>query len=273
MKKLLLFLSFSFLCLLGVSAVAAGLQPLDDARLAAVTGREGVAIDFDYGMNAFKEDVGTHKRGDPLTGPMLDPTDPALATGTYLTNGCQQVSNAPNPCSMAIATNNRPGMWVMLKDMYATMKVNNLWLDAGRVTGDTNGPGGTWQLSLPGNKALNYPTYSLSNANYDETRFYDLSQPSGSRCLIAGKSEGNCNMQGLPALTMQYDPDNLTYAGVDADVTWHLYVGRVAVQYDNGSTPAFMTDQTGSFMSYQISDFNQNEAKIHYGGRVMMFGF
>lgn len=274
MNKLLQVCAGSLLAL-STSAMAAGLAPLDDTQLASVTGREGVAMDFDYGLNAFKEDttIGstTYKRGDPLTRALLEDnsslSDPTATTTGW--NGCARISATdPNACSMAISTNNRPGMWLTLKDMWAVLKMHNFWIDGGRVTES----GGTYTLTLPGSKTFTSPI-TLSNANADETRFYDAS----GNCLLNGKTAGGtgstgCNMAGLPLLVMQYDP--LNAANNKADVTWHLHIGRIAIQGDNGSAaPAYMRDDAGSFMTYVVQDFNQNEAKIHYGGRVLMFGF
>lgn len=261
-----------WLVLLAAGVQAAGLVPLDDNKLASVTGREGVALDFDYGMNAFKEDttIGgtTYKRGDPLTRALLEDdsslTDPAATQ--YGWNGCAFIAaNVPNACSLAVGTNNRPGMWVILKDMWAVLKMHNFWIDGGRVSNCT---GTSCDLDLLGSKTFT-STITMSNANADETRFYDAS----GNCLLAGKSNGSCNMSGLPGLVMQYDP--LNAANNKPDVTWHLHIGRIAMQgNDSGTgTPAYMKDQPGSFMSYQVTDFHQNEAKIHYGGRVMLFGF
>jgi len=262
--------------LLAAGAHAASLQPLDDAQLSNVSGREGVSLDFDYGLNAFKEDTTyngeNYKRGDPLPRSLLEDnpglSDPAATV--YGWNGCARIgANEANACSMAIGTNNRPGMWVILKDMWAVLKMHNFWIDSGRVGACTGtGANATCALNLPGSSTYT-GTFAMSNANADETRFYDAT----GNCLLGGKTNGNCNMSGLPALVMQYDP--LNAANDKADVTWHLHIGRIAMQgnENNTGTPAYMVDQPGSFMSYQVSDFNQNEAKLHYGGRVLMFGF
>ncbi len=295
------------------TASAASLEPLNDSQLANITGREGVALDFDYGLNAYKDTIGTytdangthkvrissdgyimngtvvttekfsnksnatilHHRGDPLPINMIDPTANVTSPNTYFVNynpakgGCQRVVAGSNPCSLAVATNNRPGMWLILKDMSAVLRMNNLWLDGGTVTEDGSG---NVTLTLAGRDPD--VTHTLSNNHPDPTRFFDAA----GNCLLAVNAATNgCFVDDLPVLTMQYDPNNLSYRGVDADVTWHLYIGRIAMQGNNNPSfntkPAFMTDQAGSFMSYQVSDFNQNEAKIHYGGRVMMFGF
>lgn len=257
------------------AAWSAGLAPLDDVQMAGVSGREGVALDFDYGMNVFKVDTTyggkNYKRGDPLPRALLEDnaslTDPTATI--FGRNGCVTLgAGVPGDCTLAIATNNRPGLWVILKDMWAILKMHDFWVDGGKVSVVS----GQYKLTLPGSSTFTTP-FDLSNANADETRFYESSKPVGSRCLLAGKTEGSCNMSGLPLLVMQYDP--LNKANNKPDVTWHLHIGRVAMQgkTDNSGTPAYMLDQPGSFMSYQVSDFNHNEANIHYGGRVLMFGF
>lgn len=201
-------------------AQAAGLMPLDEEEMAQVVGREGVALDFEYGMNA---------------GPDSRP----LASLDY----CQGTGNL---CNLAVTLNNRPDMWVMLKDMYGMMRINTIWLDGGET-----------------NDAL-----SVSNSHADPTRFYDQAD----NCLIKpGQTGAGCNAADLPALVIQYPGSNNHF---EVDVEWHLYIGRATVQHGPESyLPAH--DAPGSFMSYQITDMRggQLEAHFDYDGRVLMFGF
>lgn len=211
------------------------LEPLADAELSQVVGREGVALDFEYRMNADDE-------GNPLAS----------------LNKCQgSVGNGANPCSLAITVNNREGMWVMLKDMYGVQKINSIWLDGGSFEGS----GDNLTLEYAGK------TLPLSNKHPDTTRFL----ASEGHCLLPGKDPSNCLADGLLGMVIQYEGSHTEF---EEDVTWHLHIGRATVQFQEPGQPEpYLQDKPGSFLSYQIRDFHQNEAKIDYDGRVIMFGF
>lgn len=228
-------------------ASASGLTPLDDDQLSVVTGREGVAMDFVYAMNAYHEDSAGYTAGDPIT-------DTNHLTGDPLAS-LENCDGLMNPCSLGITVNNRPGMWVMLKDLYGIQKINNFWLN-GRET-----------------QAVS----TVGSSVADENRFKD----NGSCMLPGGNSRTPClpDSPSLPSLAMSYGPaipggDDLDT--FEVDVEWHLYIGRVTVQYDdptNGLAYLPANDQPGSFMSYQITDMHQKAAKFDYDGRVVMFGW
>ena len=213
-----------------------GLTPLDDGQLSGITGREGVALDFTYTMNAYYEDGPGYAAGDPLS---------SLAN-------CEGLHN---PCSLGIAVNNRDGMWIMLKDLYGIQKIRNFWLD-GMETANVGTVAGV----------------------ADERRFMD-----GANCVLPGGGSRTPCLPGspsMPALAMQYGPHGDSSDGgfdtFEADVEWHLHIGRVTVQYDdpvNGLAYLPANDQAGSFMTYQITDMHQNAAKFDYDGRVVMFGW
>lgn len=205
---------------ISATAHAQTLVPLDEDEMALVVGREGVALDFEYGMNA---------------GPDSQP----LAS----LDNCQGQGNL---CNLAITLNNRPDMWVMLKDMYGMMRLNTMWLDGGET-----------------DSAL-----ANSNAHADPTRFHDQA----GNCLIKpGATGAACNANNLPALLIQYPGSDSVF---EVDVEWHLYIGRATVQHGPDSFLP-VNDAPGSFMSYQITDMRggQREAHFDYDGRVLMFGW
>lgn len=214
------------------------LKPLDDTELAAISGREGVAMDFTYAMNAYETDKNGHSAGDPLS-------------------SLGDCSGQHNPCSLGITVNNRPGLWVMLKDLYGIQKINNFWLN-GRETRDVNG------------------VASLADPN----RFIEM-EGGTETCQLPGRDTSNClasspNSPSLPSLAMQYGPASGDgFDTFEVDVEWHLYIGRVNVQYDDNNSPAYLpaNDKPGSFMSYQITDMHQNAAKFDYDGSVVMYGW
>lgn len=220
------------------TGMAIELVPLADEELAEVRGREGVALDFEYRYNADTD-------GNPLAS----------------MGGCEGApsENEADPCSMAITVNNREGMWVMLKDMYGVQKINSIWLDGG---GFVEGEGGELLLEYAGK------SHALSNNHPDPERFQDAD----GNCLLPGKSGSDCLADGLLGLVIQYPGEHDEF---EEDVTWHLHIGRATVQFQdpNTDTPPYLQDKAGSFLTYQIRDFHQNEAMIDYDGRVIMFGF
>lgn len=223
-----------FPLLLG-TAFAMELEPLEDEELASVIGREGVSLDFEYRYNADGE-------GNPLAS----------------LNNCEAVTDGANPCSMAITVNNREGMWVMLKDMYGIQKINSMWLDGGGFVKD----GDDLLLKYAGS------SHVLSNNHPDPERFKDANGD----CLI--RDDGPCLADGLLGLVLQYEEGE--HDTFEENVTWHLHIGRATVQFQDETTPdvkPYMQDNPGSFLTYQIRDFHQNEAMIDYDGRVIMFGF
>lgn len=213
-----------------------GLIPLDDIQLSGVTGREGVALDFVYTMNAHYEDGPGYAAGDPLAS----------------LNDC---SGLYNPCSLGITVNNREGMWVMLKDMYGIQKINNFWLDGMETAnvGTVVGVADESRFMDGGNCVL---------------------PGGGSRtpCLPGSPSMPALAMQYGP----HADSSDGGFDTFETDVEWHLHIGRVTVQYDdpvNGLAYLPANDKPGSFMSYQITDMHQTAAKFDYDGRVVMFGW
>ncbi|MCG8671529.1 MAG: hypothetical protein MI867_19140, partial [Pseudomonadales bacterium] len=196
---------FSLLSLLAVQtpAKASGLIALNDTQLSGVTGQEGVAMDFVYAMNAYYDDSATYTPGASITDANHLEGDPLSSL-----DNCDGLMN---PCSLGITVNNRPGMWVMLKDMYGIQKINNFWLD-GRETEDVSTVAG------------------LADMN----RFIE-GEGGAAQCVLPGRTVSNClpDTPSLPSLSMRYGPGGSDeYETFEADVEWHLFIGRVAVQYD-----------------------------------------
>lgn len=93
-------------------AAAEGLQSLDDADLADVSGQAGIAIDLQLQLNS-------DANGNPLA---------SLSSCTGI----------GNPCRMAFQFHNRGsggGEWMVWKDLFGILKINSLWLDAGQTSG------------------------------------------------------------------------------------------------------------------------------------------
>lgn len=206
------------LAMLSMPLMAGELRALDDNELSDVTGQEGIALDVELRIN-------TDASGAPLAS----------------LNDCSGVGN---PCTLAVQFNNRlggGGEWLVLKDTYGLLRVNNLWLDAGE-------------------------TPLLSSLYPNPRRF--LSQD-GSSCLTGQGSAPNCTANGLPALTMTFPG---TVGVFETDVDWSLNIGRMAVQYGaEGFLPG--NDNNRSFVGIRIDDRIHDHARIDIDGSVSLIGF
>lgn len=204
--------------MLSTPLVAGELRALDDSELSDVTGQEGIALDVELRIN-------TDASGAPLAS----------------LNDCSGVGN---PCTLAVQFNNRlggGGEWLVLKDTYGLLRINNLWLDAGE-------------------------TPLLSSLYPNPRRF--LSQD-GSTCLTGQGSAPNCTANGLPALTMTFPGS----AGVfETDVNLSLNIGRMAVQY-GAEVLLPGNDNNRSFVGIRIDDLIHDSARIDIDGSVSLIGF
>lgn len=206
------------LAMLSAPLLASELLALDDSELSGVTGQEGIALDVELRIN-------TDASGAPLAS----------------LNDCSGVGN---PCTLAVQFNNRlggGGEWLVLKDTYGLLRINNLWLDAGE-------------------------TPLLSSLYPNPRRF--LNQD-GSACLTGQGSAPNCTANGLPALTMTFPG---TVGVFETDVNWSLNIGRMAVQYGaEGFLPG--NDNNRSFVGIRIDDRIYDNARIDIDGSVSLIGF
>ena len=96
-----LLMAFSPLC------VADGLHALDDSDLAGETAQSGIAMDLILQVNA-------DTSGNPLV---------SMGSCTGLNNGCRMAFQFHNRSSGG-------GEWVVWKDFFGVLKMNNVWLDA-----------------------------------------------------------------------------------------------------------------------------------------------
>lgn len=210
---------FFIVGLLGLSltALADLSKPLSDQDLSEVSGQSGIALDLELRVNA-------DESGSPLSS----------------LNSC---TGAGNPCLLAVQFNNRDsggGEWLVLKDYYGFMKLNNFYLDS--------------------------DTMPLVDGNYaNPSRFYN---EDGTACLSGG-TYPNCNVNGSAAMKMSFPGFSNVF---EDDIEWHLNIGRVAVQYGaNGFLAA--NDNNKSFLGVRISDMSQTMARIDVDGSISLLGF
>jgi len=196
--------------LLSASAAAFSMEPMEDEQLAMVLGQEGVQLTLRLRNNVAEN-------GSPI--------------------GC---SGFLNPCRMGIEFSGREGIWLMLKDYYGVLAINDIRLD-----GDV----------LP----------SVNTGYQDSSRF--TSTAGG--CLIAG-----CDPRGLQAVRITYPFSK--GVGEYNDFTLLMNVGRTALEFDNGATPGYMRDAaSGSVLGFRMADSSALNApsRARFDGAAYVFGF
>lgn len=214
-------IKFFVLLVLPLNVWATGLQPMDEEALGNVTGQEGIALDLELRQNA-------DANGNPLAS--LD-----------------DCSGVGNPCLMAVQFNNRTdlgGEWLMIKDFYGVIRMNDLWLDGA----DT--PSSASPYSNP-----------------------EIFRNGAGTCLL--NSQPGCIPNNVPALMMHFPGDYDTF---EEDIEIFLNIGRMSVQYGaNGFLPA--SDDDKSFLSLRISDLRTSSgvpnppAVIDIDGGIKLIGF
>lgn len=213
-----------------------GLQPLDDEALGGVVGQSGIAADLELTVNA-------------------DSNGNALST----LNCGGAVADPTNLCRLAFQFHNRSsagGEWIVWKNFFGVLKVNNLWINADQSPGT-----GTLAGASP------YPDAVANN------RFMDAA---GTTCLLDGSANTTgCHLatQGKPMLALSFNEGN------PAGLELFLHLGEVAVEYgatgylnDNISKPALglvIGDTRGTDLAVPQA----RAAEIQIGGTMGLYGF
>lgn len=226
MKVLLLSTCLWFFC---APTFAVGLQSLDDAAMGEVTGQAGIAVDLELRIN-------TDDNFSPLSN--LD----------Y----CHGLAN---DCRMAFQFHNRNsggGEWIVWKDFYATLKINDLWIDAGQTRTTASG----FQDDVANNRFISGTT--------------------GDCLLDSGLSAANCyqGALGMPMLSLTFNQPMELF----------LNLGAVAVEYGE---QGYLLDAQSAALGLRIADTgtdgtvidnglshgNIHPATIKIGGSMGMYGF
>lgn len=195
-----------------VSVQVKSMEPLDDQILAKISGAEGVQLT-----------LGLRKNVDSSGNPM----------------GC---SGILNPCRMGIEFSGREGIWLMLKDYYGMLGINDIRLEGAQL-----------------------PT---SNTGYqDGSRFIG----GDGNCLIA-----DCDPRSLQAVKVTY-PFNKG-VGDYFDFTLLMNIGRTALEFDDSGsgTPGYMRDvAAGSVLGFRMADSSVLNApsRSRFDGTAYVFGF
>lgn len=194
---------------------AESLRPLDDGEMASIAGQAGQGVQLTLMLRNNVDDA-----GNPM--------------------GC--TSGGLNPCRMGFEFSARDGIWLMLKDYYGELQINDLRID---------------NATLPGS----------NTSHFDASRFLSVQ----GNCLIS-----SCNPAGLLSLRTWY-PFNKT-VGVYNDLNLFTNIGRVALEYDDtvNNIPGYMQDAaSGSVLGFRATDSQalNAPANMRFEGEAYVFGF
>lgn len=224
-----LFLSL-FLCMSPVWAD--GLESLDDNSLASVSGA-GNGIAFDIVMQFNTDSGGT---------PLGNATQSSNCQGN--TTGC--------PFLLALQVENRAGSWLVLKDLYGLMKINNLNLDA-------------------------YVNPTANTSYWNKNRYASAPFQASLSCI---SDIASCNPAGMASFMLSFNNAAVNYNNVQL----YLNIGRMALEFDKNVAGAcasvndttncgYVQDNGGSFAGVLVSDVSQKPAQISVQGQVRVYGF
>lgn len=193
------------------------LEPVGDDELAAITGAEGMQLSLRLRNNIDAS------------------SSPINCTGNL------------NGCRMGLEFSGREGIWLMLKDYYGALEINDIRLD-GDVLPDT----------------------ATSYADPDRFRALTDGDADGQGdCLLDG-----CTPSGLQAVRVSYPASKAP--GEYNDLNLLMNIGRTALEFDDGATPGYMRDAAdGSVLGFRMADSAALNApsRSKFMGDAHVFGF
>ena len=229
--------------LMALSPVFA-MQPLDDTDMAAINGREGVALALELRVNMTED-------GRPL-GVNGAPSEYGVSC-----------SGLNNPCRWALSFANRENVWLIFNGWSVAAKVNDILLDVVPEMTLANVPG--LNISMADDRAATH------------NRFFDVS---GECMLSSCTSVGDipAAIQGMPAmrlstpsLSLSYDPNTNTSDGfTNTEIALNLE-GLAAITAVDG----YAASVPGTFLGAQIGDVEagNNFTGWAFQGEVYVFGY
>lgn len=153
--------------------------------------------------------------------------------------GC--VPGTLNPCRLGLEFTDREGKWLMLKEFYGTIAIEDMRLQGG--------------------------TLSTANSSWRDTARFEASNGT---CLLSA-----CNPNGLTAIMLTYP--SAKGAGEYNDMSTFLNIGRMALEFDvDASTPGYMlNNNSGSALAVRMSDSGavNGAAQMRFEGTAMIYGF
>ncbi len=233
--------------------VSADMIPIDDGQLQAITGQSGVSLGLELDINVqdSNDDGLVDLNGQDFL-PIAD-----CGTGDF-------TSGTAGSCRLALNFANRSNEWLVLKDFYGSLRIDNLYLDGGYLSDAGNSP-----------------------SSYDPKKFL---ASDGTTCLV-DPSGNDCGANGAPpayfddlaaivvSMPGVYDGTQFTPASYDSStglssgydsLVMGLTIGGMSVEY--GST-GYLQNDLGSFIGVKIGDNNSPYAGADIQGRAYVFGF
>lgn len=245
--------SAAALALIVVVKANADMIPIDDGQLQAITGQSGVSLGLELDINVqdSNEDGLVDLNGQDFQ------TIASCGTGDFS-------SGTPGSCRLALSFANRNNEWLVLKDFYGSLRVDNLYLDGGYLSDAAN-----------------------ATSSYDPNKFM---ASDGSTCLV-DPSGNDCGSNGAPpayfddlaaiVISMPgiYDGVQFTPASYNSStgqstgydsLEMGLTVGGMSVEYGSSG---YLQNNLGSFIGIKIGDNNSPYAGADIQGRAYVFGF
>ncbi len=234
-----------WLGVLSLISVTAYSQPvaIDDASMAQVVGRDGIALQIELDLNAQGDSSKTATLNNDMK--PLASLNGCVGTGTATTEG--------NPCRFAFEAANHTyngGEWLVFKDAYASLRIFTLLLD-GSTLGSANS----------------------NTAYFDPTRF----QSATGSCLLPVGCASATAMNGLNALIFSYPAVATSYSpstGLSSGYTsmqMGLDIGRMSMEF--GATGYNYDANTNGFLGIKMADNNGPMAGIAVQGKAFVYGF
>jgi hypothetical protein len=232
----------------------ADMTPVKDSVLQSVTGQSGISLGLELDINV----VDQNEDGDvDLIGGGFQPIS-GCGLGAFS-------SGSPGACRLALSFANRSGEWLVLKDFYGSLRIDNLYLDGGYLSDAGSDP-----------------------ATFDPSKFQDGS----GNCLLGNginctDPNSGIGLENLPAMVVRlpgsfsgggFTPTAYTPAapgsggassGYDS-LTVGLTIGGASIEY--GAT-GYSQNNLGSFLGVKIADNNSPYAGADIQGSAYVFGF
>lgn len=194
-----------------VNGKADAMTPMEDNELQSISGGDAIQLTLRLRNNVGEDNT------------------PDMACG-----------GIPDPCRLGLEFVAREGNWLVLKDFYGSLAIEDVRLEGAFLS-------------------------NTGSSYRDLSRFEDAD----GNCLLSP-----CNPDGLPAIQLDYP--FAKGPGEYQDMHTFLNIGRMAVEVDDGSTPGFMLDNNpGSALAFRMSDSGSTngDMQMRFDGRAFLYGF
>ncbi|MGJ3256244.1 MAG: hypothetical protein ACFE0K_07950 [Alcanivorax sp.] len=194
-----------------IKGKADAMTPMDDNELQSISGGDAIQLTLRLRNNVGKDNT------------------PDMACG-----------GTPDPCRLGLEFVAREGNWLVLKDFYGSLAIEDARLEGAFLS-------------------------NTGSSYRDLSRFEDAD----GNCLLSP-----CNPDGLPAIQLDYP--FAKGPGEYQDMRTFLNIGRLAIEVDDGSTPGFMLDNNpGSALAFRMSDSasTNGDMQMRFDGRAFLYGF